>query len=632
MGSGTAISSIVSTIGVVNTSSLAQSSAFTAGPSNPKPNQMGSGVWVREIGGRVDSEADSLTAVTYNPISGDGTALVRSGSGTQACETQTRTDFVGTQIGFDVAKLNFANGGDFFLGLTAGHTAVKSWDRTPGLGTFDSVFDVPFAGIYAALNSGALSLDAQVRWDAYRGTIDDNVPITNELADYSNQAIYSRQVTANALTLLWNASYRYLPSGSQWFIEPSVGGIWSRASVDTFESQGSYILPSEVTAGMPSQVKFDGIDTLLGRASLRAGTTIVTSGVALQPFATASIFHEFAGKANATISGDFGRYGDASVSGDASGTSSTSRVGSYGHVGLGLAGLILDTGWLGYGRVDYRFGDNIEGLSFNIGARYHFTPAADDSLKDARSAPIHAPNWSGPYVGLYGGAMFSQTHWSETAIASDLTPSIMVGGGEIGPRASGAIAGGQFGYNWQIGHMVVGAEADWGASNAEGSNSCPGLAQLNDGGTLAIDRSAFFDCKVRLEQLALLTARIGHTWDRALFYLKGGLAIGEVDARSRFHPLAIPGEINREIGESQFQVGWTLGGGIEFSLNDRWSIKGEYMHFDLGDEKFSVGSGTTSNGRGLIADTTTSGDTVKIGVNYRFGGSRHHEYEHPPLK
>ena len=61
-------------------------------------------------------------------------------------------------------------------------------------------------------------------------------------------------------------------------------------------------------------------------------------------------------------------------------TLTTSRVGTYGQFGLGVAGQVIDTGWLGYARVDYRTGENIEGVSGNIGLRYQFNPG-----------PMHSP-------------------------------------------------------------------------------------------------------------------------------------------------------------------------------------------------------------------------------------------------
>jgi hypothetical protein len=41
---------------------------------------------------------------------------------------------------------------------------------------------------------------------------------------------------------------------------------------------------------------------------------------------------------------------------------STERFGTYAQFGVGTALVLGNTGWLGYSRVDYRIGDNIEGV------------------------------------------------------------------------------------------------------------------------------------------------------------------------------------------------------------------------------------------------------------------------------
>ena len=126
----------------------------------------------------------------------------------------------------------------------------------------------------------------------------------------------------------------------------------------------------------------------------------MAGNVAWQPFATASVFREFADDVTTTqrtnlddpcalldpiaacnqfnpVTGGLGGVETAA-------TTTTSRVGTYGQFGLGLAGQIIDTGWSGYARADYRTGENIEGISGNVGLRYQFTPgqAAGGGLKD----------------------------------------------------------------------------------------------------------------------------------------------------------------------------------------------------------------------------------------------------------
>ena len=36
----------------------------------------------------------------------------------------------------------------------------------------------------------------------------------------------------------------------------------------------------------------------------------------------------------------------------------------------------------------------------------------------------------------------------------------------------------------------------------------------------------FFTCEAEVDDLASLTGRLGYSWERALFYVKGGLAVG----------------------------------------------------------------------------------------------------------
>ena len=51
---------------------------------------------------------------------------------------------------------------------------------------------------------------------------------------------------------------------------------------------------------------------------------------------------------------------------------STSRIGTFTQVGLGTATVFGSSGWVAYGRADYRNGENVEGYSVNAGVRYHW--------------------------------------------------------------------------------------------------------------------------------------------------------------------------------------------------------------------------------------------------------------------
>jgi outer membrane immunogenic protein len=66
------------------------------------------------------------------------------------------------------------------------------------------------------------------------------------------------------------------------------------------------------------------------------------------------------------------------------------------------------------------------------------------------------------------------------------------------------------------------------------------------------------------------------------------------------------------VSESHFHNGWTIGGGVEFAFAGPWSLKGEYMFARYLNEPY-----TQLNGLTLGADV----QTIKLGVNYRFGWS-----------
>src|SRR5262249_23000564 len=157
-----------------------------------------------------------------------------------------------------------------------------------------------------------------------------------------------------------SAGYRF-DLANNWFIEPSAGVVWSRTHVDPLFSSGTQILADVVGAFPPSILQVNTFDRVLGRFGIRVGTTFAAGDVVPQPVATAAVWREFAGNVTTTVNGSPIANGIA-VNPDFIESATTSRVGTYGQFGLGLAGQIVNTGWLGYARVDFREGQNIDGI------------------------------------------------------------------------------------------------------------------------------------------------------------------------------------------------------------------------------------------------------------------------------
>jgi opacity protein-like surface antigen len=564
-----AVNSLVSSINMVNTAFLTQSTAFVSAPGGPRPDQQGGGAWGRVIGGSVDTDSKSNATADLTAIFGPGA------TGTTNCSTTSRTDFAGFQVGHDISVLNGGGtGANFHVGVTAGYIKADSKDITPGA-SFSNSLDVPFAGVYAAFTKGAFFADAQVRWDAYQNNVTD-----------PSLGFGGQQFNATGWSLTGNAGYN-IPLHNNWFVEPSAGVVWSTVQVDPLSVAGP-------AGALPARVTIDDIDSVLGRLSVRVGTTVTHGNILFQPFVTASVLHEFADDVHTRVSANnFGMAGPA-ITADIS----TSRVGTYGQFALGSAAVLSNTGWLGYARVDYRIGENIEGWSVNGGLRYQFSPEQRaGGLKDAPMPVSYAYNWTGPYIGGFAGKLWGDQSWNYVG-----------GGGTVQDAYASYIAGGQAGYNVQLGRIVLGVEADYGFSNSHGGVPCP--------------NAAFFTCNAEVDNLMSVTGRAGVTWERALFYVKGGFAGGDVRVETKFNLGGpIPPSGTPTNGTTSWESGWTAGGGMEFALSQQWSARAEYMHYDLGSDRYTVDNG-------LLVDAKTKGDTVRVGVNFHLHSVREPE----PLK
>jgi opacity protein-like surface antigen len=584
--SGGAVNTLISSINAANTAFLTQSTAFVGSPANPAPGQEGGGVWARGIGGEITTNNRGTS--TYN-IGGVPVA------GSLDCNTSTKLSFSGAQVGTDGAKLNW-NGWNVHVGTMAGYLNARARDTSaagvinPLGGTLTNSMEVPFVGVYAAATYGSFFIDGQVRWDYFQNTLND--PIANGVSNLN--------MSARGLAFTANVGYN-MQLGNGWFIEPSAGLIYSTVEVDPFNTPGTAVLGTGLS--LPGQVRVGDINSALGRLSLRAGTTIATQTMIWQPFVTASVYHDFKGDVTTTFGTDpafAGLIGFPVING----TLTTNGLGTYGQFAVGIAGQVVDTGWLGYVRADYRTGDRIDGYSVNGGLRYQFSPdRAPLSPKGLiTKAPVLASsayNWTGFYIGGQFGGVWGRDAFSE---AAGLTVA-----GTTNVKPSGALAGGQIGYDWQIGKWVVGLEGSAAWSNSKGSNA---------GNTALIGQ--FFTVDTGMNWLATATGRIGYAfWDRTIAYVKGGYAGGEVTAgisctfgAAPFLGILSP-QCPRETSTAT-RHGWTIGYGTEFALSQNWTVKGESNYYDLGRSNYNLPL------NGTVATVKHTGFNGTIGLNYRF--------------
>lgn len=579
--SGGAVNSLVSAINASNTAFLSQSTAFVSAPANPAPNQEGGGVWARAIGGEVTTKSTSTTS---------GVTVLGTGlPGNITCNNQTQLRFAGTQVGTDTSVLNYA-GWNLHLGTTVGYLGAKATDKSsagpldPQGGTFQDTLQVPFAGVYFAVTKGGLFIDGQVRFDYYQNSLND--PIVSGL--------FNQKLDARGWSFTGNIGYNQALQNN-WFIEPSAGIVVSKVKVDPLNVTGTLGLPASASPGVtfPGQLRINDIDNTLGRLSVRGGTTVASGNMIWQPFAIASVYHDFSNGVDSAFDGEVVAPG----LGLPAGQIHTTGLGTYGQFGVGVAAQIVNTGWLGYFRGDYRTGSNIEGYSLNGGLRYQFAPDAAPVAPLYTKAPVKAPpmlvtayDWTGFFIGGSFGVEYGKTRY-ETA------------GGVSYPRFAGPLGGGQIGYDKQFGKWVVGVEGALNAVDASGGVGC--------------QFSITFTCATKVTYMGTATAKLGYAFtNRSLWYVRAGGAFGDMRLSTPCNTGGLPffgvTPLGCDEATTRSRVGWTAGFGSEFALTRNWTVRAETNYFDMGSKDYVL---PVSLVPGTLKE---SGFVSTVGLNYRF--------------
>ena len=171
----------------------------------------------------------------------------------------------------------------------------------------------------------------------------------------------------------------------------------------------------------------------------------------------------------------------------------------------------MNTGWLGFVRVDYRNGDSIDGWTGNAGIRYQFTPETIAAVLPTKAPKSPIPvigvtNWTGFYAGGFFGAAGGRTD-----IAFPASPQ-----STNRPWVFGPVGGIQLGYNYQFtNNWVLGFEGDIGAADVHGGRSA-GIQFTVPGMT-----SAYFGLQDKTSWMATATARVGYAMGRTLLLRQG---------------------------------------------------------------------------------------------------------------
>lgn len=254
-----------------------------------------------------------------------------------------------------------------------------------------------------------------------------------------------------------------------------------------------------------------------------------------------------------------------------------------------------------------------------------------------------APDWSGPYVGVYMGALENNEQADEGLIfdrnldgvfddtvttaagANAFSPGSCDGGALTQQASDGCdldptgIEGSiRAGYDWQFGQVVVGVVGEWSATDVEDTVTSFSTTPAN------------YVMTRELTDLAALRMRLGFAAGSGLYYLTAGAAQGTIENSFRTTNTANSFVVQSDEDDVD---GWQLGAGVEWRLAPGLSLTGEYLYNQLqpGDYVIRAGStgATPATNPFILAPNTTGTDftrsnddlelhAFRIGMNVRF--------------
>ncbi len=191
-----------------------------------------------------------------------------------------------------------------------------------------------------------------------------------------------------------------------------------------------------------------------------------------------------------------------------------------------------------------------------------------------------ANRWDGFYVGVFGGVTVGNTTIDGTVYGDDGIPApapaypqglidAVNAMNDFAFAGAAGTYGVQAGYNVQLDNLVLGLQVDLGQRELSGSAGADGLySQSYFAVTNSFETNWLLTLRPRLGVLAT---------DDLLVYATGGVALANVT----FEHASSGGPAFESFAETENRLGWVAGVGIEYALDDNWSLGAEYTYTDI---------------------------------------------------
>lgn len=213
----------------------------------------------------------------------------------------------------------------------------------------------------------------------------------------------------------------------------------------------------------------------------------------------------------------------------------------------------------------------------------------------ATASAQYGPQGEKPFTGFHFGGYAGGT-WSESKLtmstedagtyflASDVTQFNLAGLQRPEDRAF--VGGGSFGYDYQGGeNWVFGFEVTFGSMRIDSTA---------DSGDIPYDSAPLTTFRI-VQQIDTnwlfeVRPRFGYAVGNWMPYVTGGLALTDMSYTGTFTDTF--GPALEFASRDRSRAGWSIGGGIEYKPSKHFSIKGEYIYSDFGDDNIPTTSMT----------------------------------------
>lgn len=261
-------------------------------------------------------------------------------------------------------------------------------------------------------------------------------------------------------------------------------------------------------------------------------------------------------------------------------------------------------------------------LKINVNKNVLIQSLVAIALSTATISAFSAPNWAGNFGGIDFGVGFDLGDTGELrfkrADGSDNTAAINTAFRDnfSGKFEAGETLGVRLGKNWQEGSLVYGVVGDLSYANISEEQSA-----FSSTPATYVERR-------KVDTLATLRGRLGYANESPILpFITAGLAYGDV----KYSWEGNSGAYRGDNGKDTNGIGYVIGAGADFMINEAMTVGVEFLHYNLGSSDFKArfsgeaGGALAAFGNAASGGTIQQGSkddfafqTLKVNINWKF--------------